>query len=298
MNGTDDLSQRSSTARPAVFHAGKTRLPIGRRTLIMGIINVTPDSFSDGGSFVTVDAALRQADKLLSSGTDVLDIGGESTRPGSAPVGAEEEIRRVVPVLEALSARFSCPLSIDTSKPEVARAALDAGAAIVNDVLGLQGDPAMAGVVARAQAGVIIMHNARLYRNTDGPAADIVAAMLPFFARSLEIARQAHLTDDQLVLDPGIGFGVSTSESLAMIDRLAELAVFGLPILVGPSRKRFIGDILNKSVEDRLMGTAAAVAVAIARGADLVRVHDVAGLADAIALADAICRPDRGEKRA
>jgi dihydropteroate synthase len=286
----------NGATKPDVFRAGAFCLPLGRRTLVMGIINVTPDSFSDGGAFVTVDAALRQADSLLASGADILDIGGESTRPGSSPVGAAEEIRRVVPVLEALAARFACPLSVDTSKPEVARAALDAGAAIVNDVLGLQGDPAMAGVAARAGAGVVVMHNARLYRTADVPAADIVSAMRPFFERSLGIALQADLTPEQLVLDPGIGFGVSTRESLAMIDRLAELEVFNLPILVGPSRKRFIGDILQKPVEDRLMGTAAAVAVAIARGADLVRVHDVAGLSDAIALADAICRPAAGEE--
>lgn len=274
-----------------VFRCKHHRLPIGLRTWIMGIVNVTPDSFSDGGRYLSPDDALRQAEALIKAGADILDIGGESTRPGADPVSEEEELRRVLPVVTRIAARFDCPVSIDTAKAEVARAALEAGACIVNDVTGFAAGESMAALVAEAKAGAVLMHNARLYRDArpDG-AGDGIKAILAFWQRSLQLAFQAGLASDQLILDPGIGFGVTTAESLAMIRRLPELKTLDLPILIGPSRKRFIGEILQVPAEERLMGTAAAVAVAVARGADFVRVHDVQELAPVIRMADAICR--------
>ena len=273
------------------FRCRQHRFSIGRRTYIMGIVNVTPDSFSDGGRFAAPDDALRQTEAMLQAGADIIDVGGESTRPGSEPVGADEELRRIMPVVAGIAQRFGCPISIDTAKPEVARAALEAGASIVNDIMGLQSGGSMAQAAAEAGAGVVIMHNARLYRDGNpGSWHDIMTAMAAFLHNSLTLAFQAGLTPDQIILDPGIGFGVNTAESLAMIRRLPELQTFEMPILVGPSRKRFIGEILQLPVEERLMGTATAVAVAIARGADFVRIHDVRELAPVVRMADAICR--------
>jgi dihydropteroate synthase len=262
----------------------------------MGIVNVTPDSFSDGGRFAAPDDALHQIEAMLKAGADIIDVGGESTRPGGEPVDADEELRRVLPVVAGIARRFGCPISIDTTKHEVARAALDAGASIVNDVLGLQSGGPMAQTVAEADAGVVIMHNARLCREAcRNGRQDIISAMTAFLHNSLTVAFQAGLAPDQIILDPGIGFGVTTAESLAMIRRLPELQTFELPILVGPSRKRFIGEILQAPVDERLMGTATAVAVAIARGADFVRIHDVQELAPVVRMADAICRSWREE---
>jgi dihydropteroate synthase len=273
---------------PCFFRCGRFCMPIGHKTHVMGIINVTPDSFSDGGRFLTPEAAVRQAKRLKADGADILDIGGESTRPGSLPVDEKEEQRRVVPVVEALAKELDGPISIDTSKASVARAALAAGAVIVNDVTGLRQDEKMAQLVKEAKAGVIIMHNARLYQKKED---DLVDQMIRFFQGSLALAKKAGLQSDQIVLDPGIGFGVTTAESIVMIQALPRLRTLGYPLMVGPSRKRFIGCVLDQPVENRLMGTAAAVSISIAQGADFVRIHDVKALIDVVRMSDALCRP-------
>ncbi len=271
-----------------VFLCRDKQLKLGKKTLVMGILNVTPDSFSDGGRYFDRTAALVQARLLLDSGADILDIGGESTRPGSQPVSAAEELERVMPVIVELKDKLDCVISIDSSKEEVARAALAAGVEILNDVNGLQGDGELAWLAAKARAGLIIMHNARLYQKKK--AGDIVESCQAFLQKSLSMAALAGLTPDQIVLDPGLGFGVTTDETLALLDRLPELAKFNLPLLVGPSGKRFIGEVLDLPLPQRLPGTAAALVVAIARGADFVRVHDVAGCMPYVKMADAICR--------
>ncbi|MDD2457628.1 MAG: dihydropteroate synthase [Eubacteriales bacterium] len=298
-------------SRP-VFQAGSHRLPLGCRTYVVGILNVTPDSFSDGGRFDSLPAAIEQAEHLIAAGADILDIGGESTRPGSEPVAVAEEIKRIVPVITSLSRTCQVPLSVDTYKAEVAEAALSAGATIVNDVTGLLGDPAMARVVAWHGAGVVLMHNPVLYRK-DHPAAagftnmprldeaiagrfsglDLLAATRLYLSMGVGQALALGLDRSRIILDPGIGFGLTTEESLDLINSLEQIQVDAcerLPVLVGPSRKRFIGDILGKPVSERLNGTIAASVVSIARGADFVRVHDVGPVAEAVRVSDAILR--------
>lgn len=300
------------TIGQSVFKAGKFTLPLGRKTYIAGILNVTPDSFSDGGQFFKPDEALRQAERLIADGADILDIGGESTRPGSRKVTVEEEIERIRPVIAQLASRFSVPISVDTFKAEVAEAALSAGATIVNDVTGLLADPRMADVVARMKAGVILMHNAVLYRQGHPSATvftnlpvlpeavaeplrqlHLLAATRRYLALGCQRAFEAGVSDEQIILDPGIGFGLLTDESLTLIAELEQIQCLPgmkLPLLVGPSRKRFIGEILDRPLADRAVGTAAAVAAAIARGADFVRVHDVATVAQTTRMCDAILR--------
>ncbi len=273
------------------FKAGKFSFPIGRRTYIMGILNVTPDSFSDGGKYLAMDDALRQAEALLTAGADILDIGGESTRPGSEPVDLETEMKRVVPIVDQISRRFACPISIDTYKPEVADAAICAGACIINDINGLQKEQDMMAIARRYQSGVIVMHNAQLYRKDNTlPAEHLMDDVITFLNKSIAMAEQRGLNHDNLVIDPGIGFGITPDESIDMIAQLSKLSVLNLPILVGPSRKRFIGQILDAPVTARLFGTAAAVAISIAHGADIVRVHDVREICDVVRVSDAICR--------
>jgi dihydropteroate synthase len=259
---------------------------LGRRTLVMGILNVTPDSFSDGGLYAASAAAETHALALEQEGADVIDIGGESTRPGHTPVPEDEEQRRVLPVIERLAGRLTAPMSIDTYKATTAERALRAGAAIVNDVWGLQRDPAIASVAAEHGAPVILMHN----RETIDPAIDIVDDMLRFFERSLALARRAGIPDRHVVLDPGIGFGKSWEQHLEAIRRLPEIRALGFPVLVGISRKSLLGRIHNSTVppRERLFGSIAAHVMAIAGGADIVRVHDVGPHVEACRVADAI----------
>jgi dihydropteroate synthase len=256
-----------------------------KRALIMGILNVTPDSFSDGGRFVDPTSALDHARRMVSLGADILDIGAESTRPygGAVAVPTEEEIRRLTPVLPAAAA-LGVPVSIDTMKSEVAAWALASGATIVNDVWGLQRDRAMARVVAKHGAPVIIMHN----RAHADPALDIMAEIAAFFTRSLEIAAAAGLPRHNIVLDPGIGFGKTPEQSLTAIARLADLKSFGLPLLVGASRKRFIDKISPAPPDQRLGGSVAAHVLAVMNGAAIVRTHDVAETAQALRVTAAI----------
>ncbi|WP_232629408.1 dihydropteroate synthase [Methylobacterium sp. Leaf118] len=262
---------------------------LGRRTLVMGILNVTPDSFSDGGRFEGVEAAQAQAAALIAEGADLLDIGGESTRPGHVPVSAEAEQARVLPVIRALAPGLSVPISIDTYKASTAAAALKAGATIVNDVWGLQREPDIARVAADHGAPVIVMHN----RETIDDSLDILAEMTRFFERSLAIARKAGIPEGDIVLDPGIGFGKSWDQHLEALRRLPELRALGFPLLVGVSRKSLLGRLHDRETapRDRLVGSVAAHVLAGSLGADIVRVHDVAQHVEALRVLDAVMRP-------
>ncbi|MCF4128594.1 dihydropteroate synthase [Methylobacterium sp. SyP6R] len=255
----------------------------------MGILNVTPDSFSDGGRFQDLDAAREQATRLVEEGAALLDIGGESTRPGHQPVPAEEEQARVLPAIRALAPALPVPISIDTYKASTAEVALKAGARIVNDVWGLQREPEIARVAAHHGAPVVVMHN----RETVDPSLDIVDEMRAFFERSLDIARRAGISERDIVLDPGIGFGKSWEQHLEALRRLPELRSLGLPILVGVSRKSVLGRIHNAATapSDRLFGSIAAHVAAASLGADIVRVHDVRPHVEACQVVDAIMRP-------
>ena len=258
---------------------------VAERRSLMGILNVTPDSFSDGGKFAGRDAAVAQAKKLVVDGADIIDVGAESTRPGHTPITAEEEIRRLAPLLDALLAEVDAPFSIDTYKAETARYAVGRGVCVINDIWGLQRDPAMADAVAETGAAVVVMHN----RESVDPALDIVADMKRFFARSLDLARQAGILRAHVMLDPGIGFGKTKEQNLAALratDRLA--AEFGLPVLIGVSRKSLFGLLIGADVDARLIGTIAANLATLARGARIFRVHDVAEHRAAFAVWDAI----------
>ncbi|WP_200918867.1 dihydropteroate synthase [Methylobacterium sp. Leaf102] len=257
----------------------------------MGILNVTPDSFSDGGRFADPGPARAQAETLVAEGAALIDIGGESTRPGHTPVSAEEEQARILPVIRDLASRLPVPISVDTYKAATARVALEAGARIVNDVWGLQREPDIAHVAADHGAPVMVMHN----RETIEPGIDIVADMLRFFERSLAIARLAGIRDADIVLDPGIGFGKSWEQHLDALRRLPEIVALGFPVLVGVSRKSLLGRLHNTETKpvDRLFGSLASHVLAATLGAGIVRVHDVAPHVDALRVVDAVMRPER-----
>ncbi len=259
------------------------------RARIMGIVNITPDSFSDGGRYLDPDAACRRAERLILEGADLLDLGGESTRPGSDPVPAEEEIARVVPVIGEI-AKLGVPVSIDTSKAEVARAALEAGAVIVNDVTAL-GDPAMATLVAETGAGLVLMHMLGRPKTmqTDPVYADLIGEVGAFLVERRARAEAAGVERDRILLDPGIGFGKRLEHNLTLLARLPELASLGSPVLVGASRKRFLSTLTGVSEpEDRVAGSVAAAVAARMRGAAVLRVHDVAATREGLAVADAV----------
>jgi dihydropteroate synthase len=284
MNGNAETG--ISTIRNLRLPRGRT-LELGRRTLIMGILNVTPDSFSDGGRYVTAEAALEQARRLLAEGADILDVGGESTRPGSAAVDAGEELRRVLPALRAIRGELpDVPISIDTYKAAVAREALAAGADIVNDVWGLKADPGMARVAAEAGCPVVLMHN----RARAEYAGDLLAEMAADLRESIELADAAGIDRSQMVLDPGFGFAKTYEHNLEAMRRLGELRQLELPILLGTSRKSFIQKTLGLSADDVIEGTGATVALGIAQGCDMVRVHDVLPMKRVVEMTDAIVR--------
>lgn len=252
---------------------------------IVGIVNVTADSFYDGGRFGSCEAAMAQGLKLVNEGAAMLDLGGQSTRPGFAEISVEEEIARVVPVVSALVAKTSVPLSIDTYKPAVARAALAAGAHVLNDIHGFQGDEALASTAAEFGCAVILMHNDAAFKAAH---LDPIAAMLAFFDRSLAIAARAGVVRQKIVLDPGIGFGKTQEQNLELLARLDELRVLGLPLLLGASRKSVIGNVLSLPPEERLEGTLATTALAVWQGVEFIRVHDVCANARAAKTAAAI----------
>ena len=255
------------------------------RTLVMGILNVTPDSFSDGGQFFDPAVAVAHARRMASDGADILDVGAESTRPysGAKPVSLDDEFARLEPVLPEI-VRLGLPVSIDTIKAKVAAWALEQGAAILNDVWGLQRDADMARVAAERGVPVIVMHN----REAADPALDIMADVKAFFARSLDIAARAGIARERIVLDPGIGFGKTQEQSIAMIARLAELREFGLPLLMGLSRKRFIDSVSPSKPSERIGGSIAGNVLSVLNGADIVRVHDVAETIQALRVTQAI----------
>jgi dihydropteroate synthase len=257
----------------------------GRRTYVMGVINVTPDSFSGDGTGGDVAAAVALAKAMDAAGADMLDIGAESTRPNAEPIDAREELRRLMPSLEAVRAATTLPLSVDTYRAEVAAAALAAGADLVNDISGLRADVAMAGVMAAAGVPVVVMHNQR-----GREFRDVIGDIREGFNETLRLCEQAAIEAGHVILDPGFGFGWRPEQNMAMLRRLPELHDLGLPLLVGVSRKSTIGFVTGKAVDERIAGTAAAVALAVTGGADVVRVHDVAEMLDAARVADASVR--------
>jgi dihydropteroate synthase len=278
------------SATPTRWLAQGHTLPVQERVLIMGVLNVTPDSFSDGGRYLGVETAVARAEEIEAEGADVLDLGGESSRPGSQPVPLDVELARVLPVLAALAGRLRIPISVDTTKAEVARRALDAGAAIINDISALRSDPAMADVVAKAQAGLILMHmQGTPATMQDHPAYTAVAEEVCEFLRSrMEAAVAAGIEVERIAVDPGFGFGKTSAHNLALLGGLPALRVLDRPIVIGPSRKSFVGGLLGRPVKEREWGTAAAVAVGVFQGAHVVRVHSVAQMKDVARVAQAL----------
>lgn len=260
-------------------------LTFGQRTLIMGILNVTPDSFSDGGEFESVDQALARAIEMIAQGADIIDLGGESSRPGHAKIEAEEEKRRVIPVIRRLAAETETIISLDTIRAEVADEAIQNGVHLINDIWGLQGDPEMARVVAKHQVPVVIMHN-----QTTTEYDDIMADMLTFFTKSIAIARAAGISEDMIILDPGIGFGKTPQQNIFVMGNLEPIVSLGYPVMLASSRKSTLGKILDLPPKDRMEGTLATTVLGIAQGIDLVRVHDVLENYRAAKVADAIIR--------
>jgi len=277
----------------------------GTRTYVMGILNVTPDSFSGDGILakgIGIEVALEQARRFVEAGADILDVGGESTRPGSLPIETHEEQRRVIPVVKALREQFPDTLvSIDTYKAAVAQAALDAGAHILNDVWGLRADPNLRDVAAQARCPVILMHNRSNPASVEVRAQlggayvgaeyeDLIGDVKRELMESVDLARGAGIPDERIILDPGIGFGKKVEQNLELINRLGEIRALGFPVLIGPSRKSFIGYTLDLPPDQRMEGTAATVAVGIVRGADIVRVHDVEVIVRVVKMTDAMVR--------
>jgi dihydropteroate synthase len=294
----------SKGAQLKELNVAKRKFAWGSRTYVMGILNITPDSFSGDGlaagkDFVT--AALAQARQFAQAGADILDVGGESTRPGAEPVNAAEEKARVIPVIEALASELDLPISIDSYKAEIVDAALNAGAHLVNDVWGLRADPELAGLVASRNVPIILMHNRSNPANADlrerlggryigVEYEDLIEDIKRELMDSVAIAQGAGIPNEMIILDPGIGFGKTVEQNLELLNRCGEIRELGYPLLVGPSRKSFIGYTLDLPPDQRVEGTAAAVAVSITRGADIVRVHDVQVMARVAKMTDAITK--------
>ncbi len=278
--------------QPIILRAGAHRLSLHDRVRIMGIVNVTPDSFSDGGQCFSPDAAVARALALAEAGADIIDIGAESTRPGSEPVEEQEELRRLIPVVREVCRRISLPVSVDTQKASVARLALEAGAAIINDVSALLGDPAMGLVVAESGAGLVLMHmQGRPATMQQTPFyRDVTVEVRRFLDERARAAQACGIEPDRILLDPGIGFGKNLDHNLTLLARVPELQRLGYPILIGPSRKAFIGQVLDRPIQERAWGAAAAVAIAVLGGARVIRTHDVREMRDVAAMADALRR--------
>ncbi|MDX2251715.1 MAG: dihydropteroate synthase [Nitrospira sp.] len=276
-------------ARKDWFLAGGREIRYSR-PLVMGIVNVTPDSFYDGGRYNLPEQAVARALELVDQGADILDVGAESTRPGAYPVSQEEELARLIPVVTELAQRVTVPISVDTRKASVAQAALNVGACIVNDVSALQWDQAMASVVARSGAAVVLMHMRGTPQTMQQAPqyGDVVKEVASFFHERIQAAGAAGISKTHIILDPGIGFGKLLEHNLKLLNGLSELTILGCPVLVGLSRKAFIGQLLDRPVEHREWGTAAAVALAVDRGAAILRVHDVAMMADVVKVAAAV----------
>jgi len=271
--------------KPRTLDCRGKKITLGERTLVMGVLNVTPDSFSDGGKFYDLDAAVAHARRMEAEGADIIDVGGESTRPGHKPVSVEEELERVMPVVRALVGEVSVPISIDTTKSEVARQALEAGVHIVNDQWALRADKNIAELAAGYGAPLIIMHNQHgtEYR-------DLMGDMVRYFEESIEMAVEAGVPRDNIIVDPGIGFGKTLEQNLEVMRRLRELDCLGLPVLLGTSRKSMIGKTLDLPTDQRVEGTAATVTLGIVNGVDIVRVHDVKEMVRVAKMTDAMVR--------
>lgn len=269
-----------------------TDFKFGSRTYIMGVLNVTPDSFSGDGIYQDIDKAVETGERLVQEGADIIDIGGESTRPGSQSVTIEEEIKRVVPVIEKLSKKIKAPISIDTTKSEVARLSLDNGASMVNDITGLESDSEMVRVIKGFNAKVVLMHiKGTPQTMQDSPEyGNLVLDIKEELQRIIDKAISNGIKKENIIIDPGIGFGKTLEHNLEILNRLSEFKELGMPVLVGPSRKSFIGKITGAEPDNRVFGTAGAVAIAIENGADIVRVHDVKEIKQAVMIADAIIR--------
>jgi dihydropteroate synthase len=275
-----------------IIKAGKHVLDLSRRTHLMGILNVTPDSFSDGGKYLDSQRAVAHAMRMAEEGADIIDVGGESSRPGSLPVSTEEELRRVLPVVEGLAGKIDLPISIDTYKSEVAERALQAGAVMINDISACRMDQRMVEVAAKYQCPVVLMHMKGTPRDMQlNPYYDsVVEEIYQFFLERVEYLGHMGILRENMIIDPGIGFGKTVEHNLTILRNLSSFRSLGLPILIGTSRKFFIGAVLSAGVEERLEGTAATVALAISQGADIVRVHDVREMKKVAVITDAIVR--------
>jgi dihydropteroate synthase len=273
----------TTNAASFVLRCGDYELDLRKKTMIMGIVNVTPDSFSDGGRFYDIDRAVEHAKRLVADGADIIDIGGESTRPGAEKVSLEEELRRVIPVVKAVVQEIDVPISIDTYKAEVAKQAIEAGAHIINDVWGAKADAKMAEVAAFYDVPIILMHNRH-----DLQYRDLISDMISDLMESVAIAKRAGVKDENIILDPGIGFAKTVEHNLEIMRRLDEFAKLGYPLLLGTSRKRFIGHVLDLPVNERVEGTGATVCLGIVKGAHIVRVHDVLPIARMAKMMDAM----------
>ncbi|QHU99314.1 dihydropteroate synthase [Synechocystis sp. CACIAM 05] len=288
----DQLDQLSDYFLPPL-QVGQTRFDWGKRTYVMGILNTTPDSFSDGGEFNSLPTAIHQAKTMVQGGAHIIDIGGQSTRPGAETVSLKEELERTIPIIQALRQELDIPISIDTTRAEVARQALQAGADMVNDISGATFEPEILVIAAQHKALIILMHirgNPQTMQNlTD--YGDLIGEMKQFFGAQVDLARHYGVLPEQIILDPGIGFAKTAEQNITLLRQLPELKRLGFPLLVGPSRKSFIGKILDQPApKERVWGTGAACCRAIAGGADIVRVHDVEAMAQICKVADALWR--------
>lgn len=283
------LLETVSPQRHTVLNAGSHSIDLDDRARVVGILNVTPDSFSQDGFYLRPNAACEHAMKMIEAGADIIDVGGQSSRPGSEPVPEKEELTRVVPVIERLAGEWQGPICVDTYRARVAEEALEAGAAIVNDITALNAEPEIAGVAARFRAALILMHmkGTPATMQHDPSYEDLMGEITSYLHAAVVSAESAGVGADQIAVDPGIGFGKTTEHNLAVLRRLPELAVLGKPILVGPSRKSFIGNVLDLPIDERLEGTLAAAAYAVAQGARIVRVHDVGPVVRAVRLVEA-----------
>lgn len=281
----ETASLKFTSAKKRMRFSGR-ELVFGERTLIMGILNLTPDSFSDGGDFISADKAVEHAKKMIAEGADIIDIGGESSRPGHVRIDAEEELRRVLPVIKRLREETDAILSLDTIRAEVAEEGIKNGIHIVNDIWGFQEDARLAGIAAKYETPVVLMHN----QNGTDYKGDIIEEIIRFLRESVRIALEAGVSDDKIILDPGIGFGKTAEQNIAVMSRLKEIRALGYPVLLGTSRKSMIGHILGLPPKERGEGTVATTVLGIAQGVDIVRVHDVLENSRAVKVTDAIVR--------
>jgi dihydropteroate synthase len=288
----DELERLFGQENPKVLKAKDFELAIGERTYVMGILNVTPDSFTDGGKYMEKEKAVDHALQMEDEGADMIDVGGESSRPGSDPVPQEEELKRIIPVIEGIAGRVKIPISVDTRRANVAMEALQAGAAMVNDITGLRGDPGMVQVISESGASVVIMHMKGQPKDMQKNPTydDLIGETYDYLQEGVETAEAGGIEPDRIVVDPGIGFGKTLQHNLEILRRLDELRGIGMPILTGPSRKSFIGTILDLPEYDRVEGTLAAVAASVFGGAHVVRVHDVKPAVRLTRMLDSILR--------